>query len=290
METKNIYKPLKYYLFAFILTYIFWLTGAAVSHKVRGSLYMILMLAGLLVPFFVSLVMTFSSRDRIIIKEFLNRLFNLRLFNLRILPVYFLIIPVSVLLAVSVSLLFGGSPDQFEWAEGFSFSTGIVPVLTLLLLAAGFEELGWRAYAFDSLQSRFSNFKASLYFSILWSLWHLPLILVKDSYQYEIMNENILFGINFFISIIPMGFIISWICIKNKKSIFAAILFHFVTNMSQEVLAITQETKCIQTVVLAVFAVLIIFYDRKLFFNKSAANKKVIIQMLPVLQAKEKNR
>ncbi len=113
-------------------------------------------------------------------------------------------------------------------AEGFSFSTGVVPVLTVLLMAAAFEELGWRGYAFDSLLSRFNYFKSSLIFSILWSLWHLPLILVKDSYQYEIMQENMFFAVNFFVSIIPMGFIISWICIKKqKKAFFAAVLFSF---------------------------------------------------------------
>ncbi len=268
MEANDIYKPHKYYALTFILTYIFWTAGAIASHKARGSLYMILMLAGLIIPFIISLIMTFSSKNKAMIKDYFNRLFNIKLINMKIIPLYFLIMPASVLLSVSISLLFGGSPDQFEWADGFSFSTGIVPVLTLLLLAAGFEELGWRGYAFDSLQSRFSNFKASLYFSILWSIWHLPLIFVKDSYQYEILNENIIYGINFFVSIIPMGFIISWICIKNRKSVFSAILFHFIVNMSQEMLAITQETKCIQTFVLTGFTALIILYDRKLFFNK----------------------
>jgi len=141
-------------------------------------------------------------------------------------------------------------------------------VLLILVLAAGFEELGWRGYAFDSLQSRYNFFTASIIFSILWSLWHFPLIFVNNSYQYEIFHENIWFGVNFFVSIIPMGVIISWICIKNRKSIIAAILFHFIINMSQEMLEMTQITKCIETVVLTVVVVAIIAIDKEMFFSK----------------------
>ena len=175
--------------------------------------------------------------------------------------------PLSVLLSVVLSLPFGGSLLQFQFSEGFSFSSGFVPVLLILLLAASFEELGWRGYAFDSLQSRYTYFTASLLFSILWSLWHFPLLFVKDSYQYEIFHENVWFAVNFFISIIPMGIIISWICIKNRKSILAAILFHFIINISQEILNITQMTKCIETVVLIGVAVAIIVLDKKMFFS-----------------------
>jgi membrane protease YdiL (CAAX protease family) len=175
--------------------------------------------------------------------------------------------PFSILVSILLSLPFGGSTSQFQFAEDFSFSSGFVPVLLLLLMAASFEELGWRGYAFDSLQSRYTYFTASIVFSILWSLWHFPLIFVNNSYQYEIFHENIWYGVNFFISIIPMGVIISWICIKNGKSVLAAILFHFIINMSQEVLAITQFTKCIETVVLAVVAAVIIASDKEMFFS-----------------------
>lgn len=201
-------------------------------------------------------------------KDFVNRLINIRLIRLKMLPVLFLIMPLTVLVSIALSLPFGGSFSQFQFAEGFSFSSGFVPVLLLLLLAAGFEELGWRGYAFDSLQSQYTYFKASVVFSILWSLWHFPLIFVNNSYQYEIFHQNIWFGVNFFISIIPMGVIISWMCIKNGKSVLSAILFHFVINLSQEILAISQITKCIETVVLIVVVAVIIVLDKDMFFSK----------------------
>lgn len=269
MSKEYTYKPKLYYAATFFATYVLWLAGAYVSFLENSNgLHMLLLLPGLMAPFIISLVFLSRSKDAGLRKDFLQRLFDLRLIRLRYLPVLLILMPVAVLSSIMISLLFGGSASQFKFAEGFSFSSGFVPVLLLLFLAATFEELGWRGYAFDSLQSRFSYFKASLIFSLLWSAWHLPLVMVKDSYQSEIFHQNIWFAVNFFVSIVPMGMIISWFCIKNRKSVVAAILFHFFINLSQEVLAITQTTKCIETLVLTLCAVFIVWLDRDMFFSK----------------------
>lgn len=262
------YKPHYFFIITFFATFSLWFAGAYFSFQGENNgLFMLLMLPGLMAPFLISLMMILISKNADVKNDFLNRLINPRLIQLKMLPVFVFLMPLSVLLSIVLSLPFGGSPLQFNLAEGFSFSSGFIPVLLILLLAASFEELGWRGYAFDSLQSRYTFFTASLLFSILWSLWHFPLLFVKNSYQYEILNENIWFAVNFFVSIIPMGMIISWVCIKNKKSILAAILFHYIINISQEILNITQMTKCIETVVLAGVATAIIVLDKKMFFS-----------------------
>lgn len=267
------YKPRVYFAATFIATYALWFAGAYVSFQDDISgMYMLFMLPGLMASFLISLGMIFASKNLDLKKDFVNRLINLRLIQPKMLPVFFLLMPLSVLASILLSLPVGGSVSQFQLAEGFSFSSGFVPVLFLLVLAASFEELGWRGYAFDSLQSRYTYFTASLIFSILWSLWHFPLIFVNNSYQYEIFHENILFGVNFFVSIIPVGMIISWTCIKNRKSIPAAILFHFLVNISQETLNISQTTKCIETGVLFIVAAVIIALDKEMFFSKDHLN------------------
>ncbi|NOY59552.1 MAG: CPBP family intramembrane metalloprotease [Calditrichaeota bacterium] len=263
------YKPLFYFSVTFLATFTLWSAGAYVSFRDdKGGLYMLFMLPGLMAPFLISLVMIFSSKNSDLKKDFVNRLINIKLIQPKMLPAFILIMPFSVLAAIILSLPFGGSISQFQFAEGFSFSSGFVPVLLVLLLAAVFEELGWRGYAFDSLLSRYNYFTASIIFGLLWSLWHYPLIFVNNSYQYEIFHENIWFGINFFVSIIPMGFIISWICIKNRKSVIAAIIFHFIVNISQEMLQMTQITKSIETVVLIAVAAAIIVIDKDMLFSK----------------------
>lgn len=262
------YKTLRYYIATFVATFALWFAGAFVSFHDEKGLYMLLMLPGLMAPFLISVYMIFASGNAHLKKDFINRLIDPRLIRAKMLPLFFLLMPAAVLVSIALSLLFGGSIDQFQVSEGFSFSMGTVPVLMVLLMAATFEELGWRGYAFDSLQSRYSFFTASLVFGVLWSLWHFPLLFVKNSYQYEILHQNVWFAVNFHAGIIPMGVIISWICVKNRKSVLAAILFHFIINISQEALAITQVTKCIESGVLAVVAAVIVILDRKLFFSK----------------------
>ena len=270
------YKPIFYFSMTFLATYVLWFAGAYVSFQENiSSLAYLFMLPGLMAPFLISVVMIGRSKNSDLKSDFVNRLFNLKLIQLKMLPVSLLIMPLSVLASILISLSFGESISQFQLAEGFSFSSGFVPVLLLLLLAATFEELGWRGYAFDSLQSRYNYLTASIIFSLLWSLWHFPLIFVKDSYQYEIFHQNIWFGVNFFVSIIPMGIIISWICSKNGKSVIAAITFHFIINMSQEILEITQTTKCIQTVVLIIVVVVIVTMEKEMFFSKKHLSSKI---------------
>ena len=264
------YKPLFYFAITFIATYAFFFIGANVSFRDENSgLYLLFLLLGLMAPFIISLVMLFTSRNANLKRNFINRLVNPKLIQLKYLPVFFLLMPFAVLTSIVISLPFGGSISQFQFAKEFSFSSGFVPVLLSLFLAATFEELGWRGYAFDSLQSRFNYFKASIIFGVLWSLWHFPLLFVKDTYQYNIFQQNIWFAVNFFLSIIPLGVIISWFCIKNGKSILMTILFHFIINMSQEALAVTQVTKSIETVILMVVAVAIIAIDKEMFFSRN---------------------
>lgn len=262
------YKPGVYFTATFIITYTLWFAGAYLSFQDDSGLYMLLMIPGLMAPFLVSLFMIFISKNSDLKKDFINRLINLRLIRPKVLLAFFIIMPLTVLVSIFLSLPFGGSTSQFQFAEGYSFSSGFVPAFLTLLLAATFEELGWRGYAFDSLQSRYTFFTASLIFGILWSLWHFPLIFVKDMYQYEIFHENIWYAVNFFVGVIPMGVIISWICIKNGKSVLAAILIHVSINFLQEALQMTQFAKCIETVVITIVAAIILASDKEMFFSK----------------------
>jgi len=268
MNSNYIFKPRVYYVAVFLVTYLSWFAGAYLSFRDESGAYLLLLLLGLMTPFITSLVMILGSKNSALKKDFVDRLINLKRIQPRTLPVFFLIMPAAILLSIALSLPFGGSTNQFQIAEGFSFSVGAVPSLLLLLVAASLEELGWRGYAFDSLLSRHTFFKASILFSILWALWHVPLIFVKNTYQYEILHQNIWYAVNFFAAILPMGVVISWIWMKNNKSILAAILFHLIVNLTNEMFNITQTTKCIETIVVAIFAVIIIRLDKELFFSK----------------------
>jgi hypothetical protein len=230
-----------------------------------AGLHMLPMLLGLMMPACFAIGYIWRQPNPAIKHDFIHRALSYRLIR----PWPFIgslaLMPLSVLVAISLSLFFGGSTQQFEFSDAFSFSTGFVPVLMLLFLAAVFEELGWRGYGFESLEGGRSFLSASLMFGILWSLWHLPLLWVNGSYQYEIYQQSPLFALNFFVGTALMGIIVSWVCQINNRSILATILFHFAINLSQEMLSMTQQTKCLQTLVLGVIVLLIISRQHLLF-------------------------
>lgn len=227
--------------------------------------YMAPMLLGLMMPAIVAVALIWSQPDQAMKRDFIQRLFSLSLIR----PGPFLfslaLMPLSVVLSILVSLAFDGSTDQFRISEAFSFQTGFVPVLALLFLAAVFEEMGWRGYAFEYLEKGRSFLAASLIFGVIWSLWHLPLLLVNNSYQHEIYLQSPWYAANFFLGTAVLGIIVSWVCHINHRSILAAILLHFVINLSQEILSMTQQTKSIQTFVLIGFAVAIVSSQWSLF-------------------------
>jgi MFS family permease len=74
--------------------------------------------------------------------------------------------------------------------------------------------------------------------------------------------------INFFVAIMPLGFIITWVYVKNERSIFACMIFHFFVNFLQEKIAMTQITKCVETLVLFAVAAIVVVTNKELFFEK----------------------
>jgi membrane protease YdiL (CAAX protease family) len=268
-NTAYTYKPKAFFLITFAVTWISWFAAAYLSYQPGGeAFYIPLLIPGLVAPFVVALWLILTSKSAELKRKFRDDLFNLKRINPASFLPMILLVPVTLIISIWISTLFGESMSQLQFAEGFSFSVGMVPVLLILILAAAFEELGWRSYAFDSLMNGSNLFKTTLIFSFLWAMWHFPLFFINGYYHNEIVRMNPLFGLNFLLSVIPMAFIITWLWKLNRGSILIAILFHFFINICQEALQITQATKCIETGVLFIFAAIIVVLNRKMFFEK----------------------
>jgi uncharacterized protein len=268
--TTSTYRPVRYYTWTYLVTFCLLFAGAYVSRTDANGLFLVFIVPATMTPFAISLVMMLRSRDRTLRKDFWRRIVTLRLIVPGMLPILVLTGPLLVVVSILLSLPFGGSMQQFRISDGFSSVGVMLPGLVMLFLIAAFEELGWRGYAFNSLQARTSNFfKASLLFGVLWSLWHLPLVLVVDTYQYQISHESIWYSLNFFLSVIPLGMLVSWVWLRNGKSIAAAVILHLLVNVSQEALSTTQATKCIESFVLIAVTTAIVLMDRKLFFRRA---------------------
>lgn len=268
MNEMRSYNPHRFFLITFVVTWVCWFAAPLVGDPINSDAVFIgLMLVGLLTPFFTALYLTLTSYNAELKRTFFNKLFNIRLIRWNTIPIFLLLFPASIVVSVFISTLFGYSLDQFTVAEEFSFSVGGIPTLCILLLAACFEELGWRGYAIESLTVGRSYFSATAIFGVLWSLWHLPMFFIPESYQAELLEEDFLLVINFFVSIVPLAFIISWFCKKNSGSILGAIVIHSIINFTQEFFLVSPYTKCIQTLVLVAIAIAFVQLDRKTFFQ-----------------------
>lgn len=146
------YKPVRFYGIVFALTWTFWFAAAIVGHNRADNsdgISLTFMLFGLLVPPVTALFTILLSKNVALKKDLRDKLIGL--FRVKPFHVIAAIIVFGAIITVSilVSTLFGQSIDQFAFTDDFSFAGGGAAALLTIVLAAFFEELGWRGYAED---------------------------------------------------------------------------------------------------------------------------------------------
>lgn len=265
--------PKTFYISATLIPWLFWFAAGWVSRLTPYQekylqIASILAFIGLLAPVAVASVLIFKEPE--LRKDVAGRFFNFG--DVR--PIYIalacFIMPVSILLAQAISLLFGYSTSQFIITGQFTFSSGIFPVWFLLIIAPVIEELAWHSYGTDSLRSRFNLFTASIIFGVFWGIWHLPLSSIRDYYQSNIMETGCIYTVNFLVSIVPYVLLMNWLYYKSGRNIMLTIIFHITAGFFNEIFAPHPDTKIIQTILLIILAAYIVIKDRDFFFDKKA--------------------
>ena len=113
------------------------------------------------------------------------------------------------------------------------FLTQLPSFLPLLILGPLSEELGWRGYAQDRLQARWSPQVASIILGIVWAFWHLPLFFIPGTSQHELGVPFI----GFFFSIVSMSLLFGWLHNHTGGSVWTAIFFHWIYTYAGQVVA-----------------------------------------------------
>lgn len=264
MEQKYIYKPKKFYLTTFGFTWLFW--ACAILFNEGMSLY-VFMFLGLISPAVVAIYTVLTSKSTALKQDLKRKLvsfYRLKPINIILAIIVFALI---VLASILISIALGGSTSQLSFTDDFSFSIGGASALLTILLASVIEEIGWRGYGEDSVAAYHSWFVESIIFGFVWALWHLPLFWIDGTYQFGLREMGIGYMLNFLLSIVPLGFITTWVYVKNNRSMLASIIFHLFVNTMQEKIAMTPETKCIESFVVVIVAVVIVLTNKELFFE-----------------------
>ena len=263
------YRPVLFFVLAYLFTWMFWIPAVFVPENIG----IILMLIGLIAPAVISTIFVLASDSETLKQDLKNKIFGFYKVKWQNVMLAIIVFAVIIVASILLSLLFGQSIEQFAFTEDFSFTgVGIAGAFITILVASIIEEVGWKGYCEDSIGDYMNWFWESMIFGVLWSLWHLPLLFIPGTYQAGLM-VNPLYVVNFFISGVPMGFIITWVYLVSDRSILACMVFHLFVNFMQEKIAMNPETKCVETIVVTVATASIVLANKEMFFETDHVRK-----------------
>lgn len=111
-------------------------------------------------------------------------------------------------------------------------------------------------------------FTASMVFTVIWVIWHVPLAFIEGYYHSEVVESGWLYTVNFPASMIAFVIIMNWLYFRCGRSILVPIIFHTSANFSAEIFLTHPDSKLIQTALLLAFSVVVLVRERDLFFGK----------------------
>jgi len=121
---------------------------------------------------------------------------------------------------------------------GQTFDLALFPAqlgsaIPLIVLGPLSEEIGWRGYALDRLQTRWNALVSSLMVGLVWGLWHGPLFYMVGTSQHELAMPFI----GFIGGLVAVSVLFTWLHNSTHGSIWTAMFFHWVYSYSVQVVA-----------------------------------------------------
>jgi membrane protease YdiL (CAAX protease family) len=252
--------PWVYFALVFALSWSFTIPAALSGVSLTESpLLMVVYALGGLGPAVAAILLTYLSRDREGWRDFWRRIVDVKRIPLKWYGVIFLLVPAITAIAALMDWLLGGQGIQLELAARFLEQPLLILPLTLFYLIFGPlpEEIGWRGYALERLQTSSSALTASLILGGAWALWHLPQFFIEGTHQRSLGFGSTSFWI-FMLSIMILSILHTWIYNNTRRSTLSAILFHFVVNFTGELFALTPRADALSFALTLLVAVLII--------------------------------
>lgn len=218
---------------AFGVSWLCWIPAALSVEGFSSSWVRWLSYAGALGPAVAGVALTYRTHDEKARGDYWARVTDFSRIRRRWwIPILFLY-PLATLFALLFDTAVTGVGPNVQMARRVLSEPSSIPVFMtwILLLGPLPEELGWRGYALDQLQRNWSALTSSLILGVIWAVWHLPLFFVKGSYQQHLGFGSLSFW-SYNVTIVALSVLLTWIYNNNARSILAAILFHFVLNLT----------------------------------------------------------
>lgn len=90
----------------------------------------------------------------------------------------------------------------------------------VVFLFGGQEEPGWRGFAFPRLAATRPRLVAAVLVGVVWVGWHLPLFVLPDTIQSEILFPL------YALQLLAMSVILAWLTVAARWSVLPAVLLH----------------------------------------------------------------
>jgi membrane protease YdiL (CAAX protease family) len=130
----------------------------------------------------------------------------------------------AYLVAIGVAAAFGVHVDLGRTGASKEFSSMPVAaywVANLVFYGFG-EEIGWRGFALPRLQRRRSALAASMWLSLLWGLWHIPLFFFSSG----LGTMPVIGLVGWAASIVTGSVLCTWLFNSARGSVAVLALFH----------------------------------------------------------------
>jgi membrane protease YdiL (CAAX protease family) len=231
--------PWRFIAIAFGISWTCWffvaLTGRNIFTELESGIVAVL---GGFGPAIAGIIMVYRTNDQAFIRDYWRRVFDLRRIGIIwFLPILFLY-PATVLLTF---LLTGIELDASPLMEMLQNPGVLVTTVIFVFIFGPFsEELGWRDYALDWLQARYSAFVSSVILGVIWWAWHLPLLAVVGSFLYQNGHDPV-FLMGYLYVVIIYSVLFTWVYNNNARSVLAIILLHFSINLTSRIFVMPAE-------------------------------------------------
>jgi membrane protease YdiL (CAAX protease family) len=210
--------PLKFFLLVFALSIPFWLVGALTNFQFLPAIPVSAL--ALLCAVGAASILVHHQNGLVGVEELLKRSFDFKRVKAKVwyLPTILLMPCIMVLSYVAMRLMGVQLP-----ALQLSLLTTLT-LFALFFIAAIAEELGWMGYAIDPLQERFGALRGALILGVVWAVWHfIPLLEAHRSLEFIGWWS---------LGTVTSRVIMVWLYNNTGRSVFVAVLFHTMINLS----------------------------------------------------------
>lgn len=214
--------PLTFFVLVYILALPFWLLGALAGGLTKAIPINLPISALMFVcPISAAVILTYREQKSGGVKQLLARVFDYKRIKQKIWYVpAILLMPVIMVISYVVMRLLGVPLPKNPYIP---FQAIPIFFLVFFIGAIG-EEVGWSGYAIDPLQDRWSALQASLIVGSVWAIWHIvPYIQAHNAPAWIAWQC---------LGTVGLRVLIVWLYNNAGKSVFVAILFHDMINVS----------------------------------------------------------